>query len=842
MESNSTDPDHDPGPGPGPVAGAGPAPEPRHGHELNLELEQLELQDLSSGGSGAQSPVGETVNTGTDGQTAGTSQAGFPLPQRKEKGRVRFNSKSAVTSDPSTAASGSGDRGPAEGARPRPSLVRNPNSSNSVVSEEFDFSDPKKQRSAVEAQQRARAIAEDAQRHPARNAHHDDEHDRLYTWVRGSPPTPSTAWSEDMDDDDDNRNDFLPLTTIESNARAGEASGTKPDEPATDEHTERRNIEAQELLMAHGFGAQAQGLQQVSTMQADGVQSPTQPATTPRGGIFYQILQAYRNPDLTFQPMQSMESGLAGYDSSAPPTAVRTPSSSGRQTPRRKWHEKPDARSQETLATLVGASTKLANPNSKEKRTSPDTPTSAMRHGHRRKTSGTRILSMIGGRAPEDQARITIHVADILQRQKYLIKMCRALMLFGAPTHRLEEYLSMAANVLEITCQFLYIPGCMIISFDDVLTHTAEVKIVRTQQGVNLGKLKDIHDIYKEVLHDCIGLDDAVTRLDEIMMAKDRFPLWVVILTYGFASAVVACFFSARPIDLPPIFVMGTALGFMQLYLAPMSRTYSNVFEIVAAVLLSFIARGLGSIQGGGLFCFSALAQSSIALILPGWLVLCSALELQSKSMVAGSVRMVYAVIYSLFLGYGITVGTALYGAVDPNAASESTCRDPLSSHWNFLFIPLYAFFSTVMVQAKWKQMPVMILIATAGYAVNFWSSQKFSASAPIAYTFGAFTIGVLANLYSRLRHGVAAAALLPAVYCQVPGSLASSGAVTSAICISQSLANNNGSEACDTSNNLVFSVAASMIQIAIGITVGLFLSALIIYPMGKRRSGLWTL
>ncbi|KAH8766146.1 hypothetical protein F5883DRAFT_420552 [Diaporthe sp. PMI_573] len=597
--------------------------------------------------------------------------------------------------------------------------------------------------------------------------------------------------------------------------------------------------------MAHGFGAQAQDLQQATAPQADGVASPTQSVRAPRGGVFYQILQAYRNPDLTFHQMPSIESGLTAYDSPAATQGnVRTPSSSGRQTPRRKWHEKPANRSVETLATLVGASTKLANPNSKEKG-APETPASdtrPKRPAHRRKTSGTRILSMIGARAPEDQARITIHVADILQRQKYLIKMCRALMLFGAPTHRLEEYLSMAANVLEITCQFLYIPGCMIISFDDVLTHTAEVKIVRTQQGVNLGKLKDIHDIYKEVLHDCISLDDAVAHLDEIISAKDRFPLWVVILTYGFASAVVACFFSARPIDLPPIFCMGTALGFMQLYMAPMSRTYSNVFEIVAAVLLSFVARGLGSIMGGGLFCFSALAQSSIALILPGWLVLCSALELQSKSMVAGSVRMVYAVIYSLFLGYGITVGTALYGAIDPNAASEATCRDPLPRHWNFLFIPLYAFFSTIMVQAKWKQMPVMIFIATAGYAVNFWSSQKFSASAPIAYTFGAFTIGVLANLYSRLRHGVAAAALLPAVYCQVPGSLASSGAVTSAICISKSLTNAVGSEVCDASNNLVFSVAASMIQIAIGITVGLFLSALIIYPLGKRRSGLWTL
>ncbi|CRK36794.1 hypothetical protein BN1708_020112, partial [Verticillium longisporum] len=41
--------------------------------------------------------------------------------------------------------------------------------------------------------------------------------------------------------------------------------------------------------------------------------------------------------------------------------------------------------------------------------------------------------------------------------------------------------------------------------------------------------------------------------------------------------------------------------------------------------------------------------------------------------------------------------------------------------------------------------------------------------------------------------------------------------------------------------NTVVFNVAASMIQIAIGIAVGLFISALIIYPVGKRRSGLFS-
>ena len=131
-------------------------------------------------------------------------------------------------------------------------------------------------------------------------------------------------------------------------------------------------------------------------------------------------------------------------------------------------------------------------------------------------------------------------------------------------------------------------------------------------------------------------------------------------------------------------------------------------------------------------------------------------------------------------------------------------------------------------------------MVGEIGY--RYYTSKKFSASAPIAYTFGAFTIGVLANLYSRIRHGVAAATLLPAVYCQVPGSLASSGAISAALSTADMLSSKSTSTQTDQSNTSVFNVAASMIQISIGITVGLFMSALVIYPLGKRRSGLWTL
>ncbi|KAG6316563.1 hypothetical protein E4U22_006978, partial [Claviceps purpurea] len=42
------------------------------------------------------------------------------------------------------------------------------------------------------------------------------------------------------------------------------------------------------------------------------------------------------------------------------------------------------------------------------------------------------------------------HMSSILAREKYLVKLCRALIMYGAPKHRLEEYMSMSSRALEI--------------------------------------------------------------------------------------------------------------------------------------------------------------------------------------------------------------------------------------------------------------------------------------------------------------------------------------------------------------------------------------------------------
>lgn len=555
------------------------------------------------------------------------------------------------------------------------------------------------------------------------------------------------------------------------------------------------------------------------------------------GGILSQLVR--RNQD----QRQRGEGRRSPSPSEAP---------SGTITPKKeklKWYKKPPNQSASTLVGTAGNMSGASTPAGSEAMAA------ASKRRGKRKDRQERL---------EDEIRLTIHIAEVISRQRCIMQLCKSLMKFGAPTHRLEEYMQMTARVLEVESQYLYLPGCMIMSFDDPGTRTTEVKLVRVAQGVDLARLSDTHSVYKNVVHDIIGVEEAIQELDLIMNKKPRYNNWILVFVYGVASALVGPFaFSARPIDMPIIFLHGLILGLMRFIIAPNSALYSNIFEVAATILTSFLSRAWGSIprkmvdgKPQYLFCFSAIAQSSIALILPGFLVLMSSLELQSHQIVAGSIRMVYAIIYSLFLGYGITVGTTIYGLMDGNATSDISCpkdhqgafSNPYVSH--FPFVTLMLFCLVVINQGKWKQSPPMLIIGLSGYICNYFTTRRLGSNSQVANTVGAFTIGVLGNLYSRLWHGHAATAILPGIFVLVPSGLAASGSLISGIESANEIRGNvsRGAGASSSSpaaglpaNGSVYSLGFGMIQVAIGITIGLFIAALLVYPYGKRRSGLFS-
>ncbi|KAK5631374.1 hypothetical protein RRF57_007088 [Xylaria bambusicola] len=818
---------------------------------------------------GGQQPSSENdrpSSSGSSDRVQNTTPPSNGTTTKKEKGRVRFNTTADV--EPPAMLQqlrASKDSQEVAEPKPRPSVLRG-NSYNSVL--DFPNADEEHDPNSEEAMS-ARAAQERAQYIAAMVLGSRSMAESEIASINSDIETLHGGQDnhEDNKDNEDHENSDQPRRRSSILHDLAHKLGNLPFAGHGDNHQEdhektsgelRRfhSKEAYDLVRSYGHrnrvsydlakanpNTTARSSPQVTPTEERDAELWIPPPKQFRGSALSHLLKLYRQHD--DQPPSYPHSDVSG---------TTTPGSSGMATPTRKWYYKNNDKnkSTDTLTNLVEASARLVSATAGTESPASGAHPKRPKRPKSKRSHSARLLKL-GRPRVEDEIRITINIAETLSRQKYVVEMCKALMMYGAPTHRLEEYLTMTARVLEIDGQFLYLPGCMIISFDDGQTHTTEVKIVRSAQGIDLGKLKDIHEIYKSVLHDVYSVDEATGRISFIIAAKDKFHPWLRVLVFGLASAAVAPFaFGGRWVDLPFCFLFGSMVGALQIIVAPRSALYNNLFEISAAVLTSFLARAFGSIRGGKLFCFSAMAQSSIALILPGWIVLSAALELQSRALVPGSIRLVYAIIYSSFLGFGITVGTVLYGLFDSNATSATTCTNTMNPHLAFIFVPLFTICLAVVNQAKWKQLPVMVLISFAGYLVNFFSSPKFRAAPQIANVLGAFTVGVCANLYSRLKHGVAVTALLPAIFVQVPSGLAATGSLLSGLNVANQINNHNQpinvtstapiDDAASNVNNIVFNVAGSMIQIAIGITLGLFLSALIIYPLGKRRSGLWTL
>lgn len=139
--------------------------------------------------------------------------------------------------------------------------------------------------------------------------------------------------------------------------------------------------------------------------------------------------------------------GSIASEATTPAQTPRTspagsPTPSGASTPKakhQKWYYKnPQSQSTGALSDLVSSSTVLAHPTTGSSQAS-----KAIRPKEKHRPLSSQALDTVMGKKKkglrkDDSIRLQIHVAETMQRHSYLIKICRALMTYGAPTHRLE--------------------------------------------------------------------------------------------------------------------------------------------------------------------------------------------------------------------------------------------------------------------------------------------------------------------------------------------------------------------------------------------------------------------
>jgi len=124
-------------------------------------------------------------------------------------------------------------------------------------------------------------------------------------------------------------------------------------------------------------------------------------------------------------------------------------------------------------------------------------------------------------RRKEQKKPIIEHqITSMLNRHEFLRVLAKALLIFATPSHRIETQLVFGAKTLNVPAEFGHLPSVIIICFVDDETHTSETHFVKYSGRLQLGRLHEVHKIYKEVLHDSIKAKEATCRL-KVLLAQD---------------------------------------------------------------------------------------------------------------------------------------------------------------------------------------------------------------------------------------------------------------------------------------------------------------------------------
>ncbi|KAJ2555376.1 pheromone-regulated protein prm10 [Coemansia sp. RSA 1933] len=427
-----------------------------------------------------------------------------------------------------------------------------------------------------------------------------------------------------------------------------------------------------------------------------------------------------------------------------------------------------------------------------------------------------------------EKQRILAQLADIFNRQNFLLVASRALMAFGAPLHRLEANLIAIALNLDVEATFAALPGIILITFGDEDTRSSETYVVRAASGYDMHRLGRTNRVIRRVLKSRISVGQGVRNLERILATPPIYPWWIMIADYVLCSFFICpLFWKGSWTDAGVSAMIGLIVGLLQL-LAGRFANYANLFEISSAFIVSFVASLLQDY-----ICFGPVSFSGVVMLLPGLALTTSIIEMASRNMISGTVRLVFAMSRCFFLGYGISVGSTLGTRVlgrnsDTDLLSSDnmgTCINGLSKFWWFLLLPAVALCLNVSISAHWRQWPMMTFSACLAYTVSYFAGLS-TALAPLAPAIAAFAMGLFGNILASFsNHRSAVEPILGGVQVLVPGSL---GLKTVLAFIT-----NSGT----SSGSFLYNIFSTSLSIA----TGLFLSSMVVFPNRKKRVGLMT-
>lgn len=344
----------------------------------------------------------------------------------------------------------------------------------------------------------------------------------------------------------------------------------------------------------------------------------------------------------------------------------------------------------------------------------------------------------------------------------FVLALGRALHRYGTPAHRLEEALRVACRRLDLESEIFTTPTAIIMSFGD--PHELRTRMMRVEGGeLDMAKLEQVDDLADEVAAQHVTAAEGVVRLEQILAAPRVYTRSVTVVVNGLTSGTLAVFFGGSLMDVAIASLIGVMLGLLEI-VTQRSTDQARVFELVGAAFCSLTASVLSAWVD---IAPTLVTLAALVVLLPGMSLTVAMTELATRNLIAGTARLMSAVIVLLQLVVGVAVGSKLGAALVTVRLTEPTAL-PYWAQWVALIAS--ALGMSIIVGAQRRSFGWILAASVVGYLGTglgtTWLDEQ------MGVLVGAFLVGVMGNVFARLMERPAQVVHVPAVLLLVPGSM----------------------------------------------------------------------
>lgn len=212
------------------------------------------------------------------------------------------------------------------------------------------------------------------------------------------------------------------------------------DRSAKKKHPKNPFLKAAARFIRHHTSGDVCGLSDIRVPPTDLRSGHTTPVYERESELYVPKPKAYRDGFLSSILKLYQQEGQDSINETSRPneSGAASPLSSGQSTPKQrqhdKWYQNRYSASYSSIGSAVDSTTEPAN----EKALSSIPPSTAPKR-HKKNHRNSASDKIPGhGKKYEETIQIKLNIAEVLKRQAYLLRLCKALMMYGAPTHRLE--------------------------------------------------------------------------------------------------------------------------------------------------------------------------------------------------------------------------------------------------------------------------------------------------------------------------------------------------------------------------------------------------------------------